>query len=103
MSPLLIKVRPVVDYQLELTFDDGLVAVVDFAKDILDRHGVFEPLHDLGYFRQAYVHSESGTLTWPNDVDYCPDVLYSLASGKPIEGIGPPPTSSSGSERAKAG
>ncbi len=28
--------------------------------------------------------TELGTIQWPNDVDFCPDVLYSRVTGKPI-------------------
>lgn len=28
--------------------------------------------------------TELGTIQWPNDVDFCPDVLYGRVTGKPI-------------------
>ncbi|WP_423226187.1 DUF2442 domain-containing protein [Candidatus Amarolinea aalborgensis] len=30
------------------------------------------------------VDPEAGTLVWPNDVDFCPDVLYSRVTGEAI-------------------
>lgn len=41
----------------------------------MNRHGAFVPLHDLEFFRQVRVKSESDTLCWPNNVDLCPDEL----------------------------
>jgi hypothetical protein len=45
---------------------------------------VFAPLEEIDFFKQVQVDPEAGTLVWPNGVDLCPDVLYSLATGKPI-------------------
>jgi hypothetical protein len=45
---------------------------------------VFGPLHDSEFFKQVRVDPEAGTLVWPNGVDFRPDVLYSLASGKSV-------------------
>jgi hypothetical protein len=41
-------------------------------------------LEDPSFFRQVRVNSELGTIQWPNDVDFCPDVLFSRVTGKPI-------------------
>ena len=46
--------------------------------------GVFTPLEDPAFFGQVRVNAELGTIQWPNDVDFCPDVLYSRVTGKPI-------------------
>lgn len=83
MSPKLAKVRYLDGFRLELTFTDGVQKVVDFTDELRGRGGVWEPLHDPRYFRQARV--QAGALTWPNDVDYCPDVLYALATGRAID------------------
>mgnify|MGYP001283955364 CR=1 FL=1 len=32
---------------------------------------------------------QSGAIEWPNGVDFCPDVVYSLATGKPIKSLEP--------------
>ncbi len=88
MSPTLTKVRYLDEYRLELSFTDGQVRVLDFRDEILNRQGVWTPLRDRAFFRQAYIEPEFGTLAWPNGVDYCPDVLYSLALGRPVAPIG---------------
>jgi hypothetical protein len=48
------------------------------------RGGVFAPLEDVEFFKKVTVDPEIGTLVWPNGVDFCPDVLYSQATGKPL-------------------
>ena len=75
MSPRVTDVRHLGDFRLEITFSDDVSGVLDFWPRIMNRHGVFEPLHDLEFFRQVRVDSESGTLCWPNNVDPCPDQL----------------------------
>lgn len=77
-------VRPLKNRELELTFADGLCAVVDMDRVIERYSGIFAALSDENYFRQVRVNVELGTIVWPNGADICPDVLYSFASGKPI-------------------
>jgi len=77
-------VRPLENRKLDLTFADGLHAVVDMDRVIKHYSGIFAALMDDNYFRQVRVNPELGTIVWPNGADLCPDVLYSFASGKPI-------------------
>jgi hypothetical protein len=79
-----IEVKPLDDKNLELSFADGLKAVVNMEQVIQTFDGVFAPLKDPEFFRQVRVDPEIGTIVWPNGADVCPDVLYSYASGKPI-------------------
>jgi hypothetical protein len=72
------------DYRLALIFTDDTTKELDFKERIVGRGGVFGPLENVEFFRQVQVDSEAGTIVWPNGVDFCPDVLYSLATGKPI-------------------
>jgi len=74
-------------YRLELAFPDGLRGVVDLAPRILGRGGVFGPLADQQFFRQVRVDRDLGTVVWPNDADFCPDLLHRWALGEPV----PPP------------
>ena len=84
MLPRIKQVRHLGAYRLELSFTDGTKGELDFKARILGRGGVFSPLEDIDYFAQVKVDTEAGTIVWPNDVDFCPDVLYSLVTGKPI-------------------
>lgn len=85
MFPRVTDVQHVEGYRLEVAFADGVQAELDFADRIVGRGGVFEPLEDVAFFRKVRVDPEAGTLVWPNDVDLDPDVLYSEATGTPIE------------------
>jgi len=84
MFPRIAKVRHIQDYRLELTFLNGVQAELDFKNRIVGRGSVFKPLEDIEFFRQVRVDPEIGTLVWPNDVDFDPDVLYSEATHTPI-------------------
>lgn len=72
------SVRPMVGYRLHLTFADGTNGTVDLAGDIVGRGGDFASLEDPAYFRRVKVNPELGTIQWPNEVDYCPDLLYDM-------------------------
>ena len=84
MLPRVKDVHYLYDYRLELYFTDGTRGELDFRPRIAGRGGVFTPLQDVEFFRQVSVDSEAGTLVWPNGVDFCPDVLYSEVTGRPI-------------------
>jgi len=89
MFPRVKRVRHMRDYRLELSFTDGTTGELDFRQRIVGRGGVFRQLEDVGLFKQVQVDPEAGTIVWPNGVDFCPDVLYSLATGKPLRVLEP--------------
>ncbi len=89
MFPRVTHVRHIREYRLELTFSDGATGELDFKDRVVGRGGVFGPLEDVSFFGQVRVDPEAGTIVWPNEVDYCPDVLYSLVTGKAIRGAEP--------------
>ena len=89
MFPRVTQVRHVEKYRLELSFSDGVTGELDFEHRVVGRGGVFRPLEDVSFFRQVKVDPEAGTIVWPNEVDFCPDVLYSLVTGKPIRVLEP--------------
>ena len=64
-------------YRLRLTFEDGLVGIIDFGNRTWT--GVFEPLRDPAYFAQVSVDREAGTIAWPNGTDMAPEPLYEKA------------------------
>jgi hypothetical protein len=87
MLPRVASVHYLGEYRLMLDFTDGASGVIDFRERIVGRGGVFKPLEAQNFFRQVTVDPEAGTLVWPNEVDFCPDVLYSLATGTKIPGL----------------
>ncbi len=89
MFPRVKHVRHLGEYRLELSFTDGTKGELDFRERVVGRGGVFSPLEDISFFRQVKVDPEGGTLMWPNEVDLCPDALYSLVTGKPIRVLEP--------------
>lgn len=64
------------EYKLLLTFDDGVVKLVDL-EPYLDGE-IFEPLRDLEYFRTVRVNPDIDTIVWENGADVSPDFLYEI-------------------------
>jgi hypothetical protein len=69
-----VAVRHVRDYVVWLKFENGSEGEVDLRGSL--RGPVFEPLHDVEYFKQVCVDPELGTITWPNGADIAPETLY---------------------------
>ena len=89
MFPRVTHVWHVGEYRLELSFTDGTRGELDLKGRIVGRGGVFGPLENPDFFKQVRVDPDAGTIVWPNEVDFCPDVLYSLVTGKPIRELEP--------------
>lgn len=87
MNPRIKSAKHVDVYKLELAFTDGTVATVDFQRRISGRGGVFALLQSIDFFKQVTIDEEAGTVVWPNGVDFCPNVLYADATGKPFSTI----------------
>ncbi len=65
-------VKPLDDYRLLLTFEDGEQRVFD-VQPYLDK-GIFAELREPGRFNAVRVSFD--TIEWPNGADLCPEVLY---------------------------
>jgi Protein of unknown function (DUF2442) len=63
--------RAVSDNTVELQFNDGYVGCIDLSPALWGP--VFGPLKDAEQFRQFRL--EDDTIRWPNQADFCPDVL----------------------------
>jgi hypothetical protein len=59
------------DYCVELKFSDGYSGQLDLAPALWGP--IFDDLKDPAYFRELRL--EDDTIRWPNDADFCPDVL----------------------------
>ena len=62
------------DYKILIEFDNNKFKIVDLKNEIWGP--VFEPLKDVNYFKK--VKAKGGTIVWPNEADFCPDVLYKM-------------------------
>ena len=65
-------VKPLQEYQLEVTFKGGERRLFD-AIPFLNR-GIFSRLKDVSLFNQAYV--AYNTVCWPGELDISPDTIY---------------------------
>ena len=72
MNPHVKQVRPLENYQLELTFESGEQRIFD-ARPYLQK-GVFVRLQDRAAFRAARV--VAGSVEWPGELDLSYDTLY---------------------------
>lgn len=70
------RVEHVEKYKLRLSFNDGKVKLVDFEDRLKEAKNMFLPLKDVDYFKK--VKADGTTIVWPNGLDLCPDVLYSI-------------------------
>lgn len=82
----IVRVVPLPDYGLRLSFDDGSEGNIDIRSHI-SFTGVFEPLRDKGEFEKVRANCEIGTIEWPNGADLDPIVLYAAVTGKSIADV----------------
>ena len=71
-------------YRMELVFSNGKLGTVDLKNRIAGKGGLYQALEDIDFFRKGSVNTDLGTVVWPNGMDICPDLLYSLATDKPL-------------------
>ena len=68
----IIKVEPLEDYKLLLTFDNNEKRIKDM-KPYLNR-GIFKKLRDINFFYKVDI--KYGTISFGEDIDICADSLY---------------------------
>lgn len=64
------------DYTLELTFNDGLKAEIDFT-DWINKYPFFKPLRNVEYFKNFSL--DGWTVVWENDAAIAPETLHETA------------------------
>lgn len=72
MNPRVIRVNPLENFQLKLTFSNGEVGLFD-AKPYLEK-GIFKELKNPELFNE--VNTSLGSIAWKSGQDLCPDTLY---------------------------
>jgi hypothetical protein len=74
IAPEIVAVIPRPEHTVRIVFADGEVRDVDITP-LLDTPA-FSPLREQAVFEQVAVDEQTGTITWPGDVDLDPDVIY---------------------------
>lgn len=74
--PNVISAHYVNGYTLELSFDDGVKAEIDFSGWI-EKFPFFAPLKNIDYFKNFFI--DGGTVTWENGADIAPETLHEIA------------------------
>jgi hypothetical protein len=64
------------EYKVKIIFSDGTIKIVDFKPFLKNAKNLFIPLLDIEYFKNFSV--DDTTICWPNEVDFCPDVLHEI-------------------------
>lgn len=67
----------------EVEFNEGIVKKVDL-KNYLDGE-IFQPLHNIDYFKKGKFSIELDTIVWENGADFSPEFLYEI--GKDIAAV----------------
>jgi hypothetical protein len=80
--PVVTGVAVIGDHVLRLLFSDGTVGDVNLSA--WRWTGVLEPLNDSDFFARVTVDAESGTVSWPGDLDLAPEPLYEQALAHPL-------------------
>jgi len=76
---LVTAARYLFDYTLELTFNDGLKAEIDFT-DWIKNYPFFKPLENIDYFKTFSL--DGWTVVWENGADIAPETLHKIALQK---------------------
>lgn len=66
-------------YKLYVYFDNGEHGLLDLAS--LKNKGVFEMWEHGDRYFQAFINPQTGAITWPGDIDICPDNTYFKTMG----------------------
>lgn len=78
MIHFITKIISVEPYKVTCLYNTGEVREIDM-KNMLEHYAAtssfFKPLLDADYFKTVRLDSY-GTLSWDNEIDFCPDVLY---------------------------
>ncbi|WP_446809798.1 DUF2442 domain-containing protein [Methylomonas sp. 2BW1-5-20] len=71
-----IDVETLQNYELKLTFNNGVTGIADLSNALWGE--MFEPLSDPLLFNQIRLDPALSTVSWPNGADLAPEFLYDL-------------------------
>ncbi len=74
IAPEMVAVIAQPEHTVRIAFVDGEVRDVDITP--LLNTTAFSPLRNPALFEQVKIDEQTGTISWPGDVDLDPDVIY---------------------------
>ena len=80
--PRPIAVEPRDGFRVWVKFDDGEEGEVDYSH--IPRHKVFAVWNDPEFFKRVHIN-RYGEVSWPGELDFCPDAMYMEITGKTVE------------------
>ena len=73
ITPDIINVKALENYQIEITFDTREKKIYDM-KDIISKNKLYKNLKDKEYFKKIKIRGE--TIEWERGEDIAPEILY---------------------------
>lgn len=71
------------NFLIEVKFQDGKSGIVNL-EEYKNKGGIFSKLNDPEFFKNVRLNKEFGVLTWDDEIDIAPEIIYSLATGEPL-------------------
>ncbi len=70
----IVTVKVVSPFTLDIVFDDGAKRTINFLPIL--KGEMYGPLANEDFFKKVYLDTEVHTITWPNNADFNPEILY---------------------------
>jgi hypothetical protein len=84
MIHLIKEITGVIPYRIKLKFNTGETREVDLEEKLKEWSktpgSIYRQLLEPEYFKGVKLNTEIETIYWDNGIDFCPDVLYSMAN-----------------------
>ena len=84
MIHLIKEIKEVNPFRLKLKFNTGETREVDLEEKLKEWSktpgSIYKQLLEPDYFKEVKLNPEIETIYWENGIDFCPDVLYSMAT-----------------------
>ena len=75
------QISKINDYQIDVVFDNDELKTIDVSSFLnlstVSKESIYFKLKEKSYFESVKLDSY-GTLSWNNEIDFCPDVLYEI-------------------------
>lgn len=83
MIHLIKDIKEVTPFKVKLEFNTGEIKEVNLEESLKKWSetpgSIYKQLLEPDYFKCVKLNTEIETIYWDNGIDFCPDVLYSMA------------------------